>query len=216
VNLLSVVGLMMVGAMQVASGGCSSSSELYGGGGCESFCTKWIGAHCRKGVSKEDCMTDCQGEQFACPDAKNALMRCATLEATIACETGSGEPRIVGCAPKQVELETCKSCYSVCKQIEDVACTLAPSRQECLAACTGTKCANLYERFVDCRPGQPTCTDDGHIDYQFSTCSSLWFQLQSCMAPGGAFFVPRPVEDAGLDAIDEVSTDTGGFGGPFP
>jgi hypothetical protein len=214
VNLLSVFGLMVLGAMQVASGGCSSSSELYGGGGCESFCTKWVGAHCRTGPTKEDCMNQCQGDQMRCRDATNALLRCATLEAQIACETGSGAPRIVGCAPKQVEQSNCLFCYDTCKLIEGSACSAGPTLEECLAACTGTRCANQYERFAECRPGSPLCTPDGRISYDDSSCVGLFAQLSSCVLPGAPFFVPRPVDDAGADSSDAASD--GGFGGLGP
>lgn len=216
VNLFSVVGLMVLGAMQVASGGCSSSSDLYGGGGCESYCTKWVGAHCRNGPTKDECMNKCQGEQIRCRDATNSLLRCATLEATIACETGSGYPRIVGCAPKQAEQAACLFCYQTCELIVGSACSKGPTLEECLAACTSVgPCAPIYERFADCGPGSPLCAPDGRISYSDSSCSGLFDSLTRCVQPGDPFFVLRPVEDAGADALDG-SFDTGGFGGPFP
>ncbi|MGZ3455304.1 MAG: hypothetical protein ACXVEF_37215 [Polyangiales bacterium] len=209
-RILLPLGLLVFAAAQIAGGGCSSSSELYGGGGCESFCTKWVGAHCRNGPTKDECMAECTSEQDRCRDASNALMRCATLEATIACETGSGEPRIVGCAPRQAAQQACLDCYTVCKSIADAQCSAGPSLDECQAACGGPTCNNLYQRFVDCHPGPFSCTPLGELTFFRSSCGDLYAQLQSCLFPGAPFFVPKPTPDAGLD----VSLD--GFGGIGP
>jgi hypothetical protein len=208
-RILLPLGLLVFAAAQIAGGGCSSSSELYGGGGCESFCTKWIGAHCRSSPTKEDCMAECTSEQDRCRDESNALMRCATLEATIACETGSGEPRIVGCAPKQAAQAHCLSAYSVCKSIVDANCSAAPSLAECQAAASGTTCSTLYQRFVDCLPDPPVCDPDGTVQF-LRSCADLYFQLKECTAPRAPFFVAPPSPDSGLD----VSLD--GFGGIGP
>jgi hypothetical protein len=211
--MLLPVGALVFTAAQLASGGCSSSSELYGGGGAESFCTKWVGAHCRSGPTKEDCMAEWTGNQERCRDETNALMRCATLEANIACETGSGQPRIVGCAPRQAAQFACLSCYTVCKSIVDAGCSAGPSLEECKAACGGATCANLYQRFVDCRPGPPFCNGLGAVSFEGTACSELYFQLSNCVSPGAPFFVSRPAPvDGGLEA----SPPDGGFGGLGP
>lgn len=168
-RLLAPVGLALSSLAHVLSGGCSASSSLAGSGGCDGFCTKWVGAHCRNGPTMDDCMKQCVDEQTRCRPETNAVLKCATIEAQIACETSTGQPRIVGCVPRETSLKNCLACDMFCEWWSQ--CADGPAREECLATCLDPRCAAEHRAVVDCMmPQKGAC--------ETSRCS--WSQARAC------------------------------------
>lgn len=148
--------------VHAATGGCSSESRLTGGGACESFCGKWVGARCRNSPTKESCLTECYEEQGRCRIEANAFLKCATIEAQIACETGSGQPRVLGCLAREQALDRCLVCDRFCEDWTKLGCPLSPSREECVATCLDHRCFTQHQRIVECMTGGlGTCGPDG-------------------------------------------------------
>lgn len=200
--------LAALGALHVVAGGCSSSSTITGGGGCESFCTKWVGARCRNGPTMEACLTKCAAEQSRCSIESSALLKCATIEATIACETGSGQPRVVGCIPRENALISCFSCDRFCEGWSKLGCPHTPTREECLTVCLDKRCSREHRGVAECMfSGVGQCGADGHPAP--TSCFSEYESARQCTAALGQ---PQPfhyipivlVGDAGRDA-SEVS-----------
>lgn len=176
-RVLAPFGVALVALFHVLSGGCSSSSSLAGGGGCDAFCTKWIGAHCRNGPTMEACLATCHDEQDRCTPEANAVLKCATIEAQIACETSSGEPRIVGCVPRETALSNCIACDRFCETW--IACPQGPTREECLATCLDPRCAEAHRSLVDCMPsGAGVCGPTGPTAP--AVCMSSYRRAQAC------------------------------------
>lgn len=191
--------------------GCSSSSEITGGGGCESFCNKWVGARCRNGPTKESCLEECRARESRCAPETHALLKCATIEATIACETGSGQPRVVGCGPRETALTNCIACDRFCEGWSTVGCPRTPDREECLVACLDRRCLREHKAMADCGfSGAGTCSSDGSP--QPSRCFSEYASAANCTNRHGQ---PQPfrylpiilVDDAGRDANDAEVRD---------
>lgn len=214
-RLLPTLAIAIVSALQATSG-CSSSSALYGGGGCESFCTKWVGAHCRNGPTFDACMTQCQDQQSRCRQETNAVLRCATIEAQIACETGSGQPRMVGCNARIEAQSACLACDYVChNQVEANGCRRAPSHDECVASCTDPRCASRYANVTGCARSE--CDADGNVVLD---CTSDWFFLKACTEALGAepfhALPPDSPSDGGMSGIEAKGEDVFVPSGPSP
>lgn len=201
---LLVAALGAVPVATAVTGGCSSSSSITGAGGCESFCNKWVGARCRSGPTQEACMTECTAREQRCGRENDALLKCATIEATIACETNSGQPRIVGCIPREEALSSCLACDRFCEGWSSLGCPQTPPREECLTVCLDKRCAREHRAMVDCSfTGAGTCGFDGRPVP--TTCFGEYTRAQSCTSRLGQ---PQPfryipiilVDDAGRDA----------------
>ncbi|MBX7197060.1 MAG: hypothetical protein K1X94_33735 [Sandaracinaceae bacterium] len=182
------------------AGGCSSSSTLADGGGCANFCNKWVGARCRNGPTLESCLDQCRDEQARCLPEANAKMKCATVEAQIACETGTGQPRVVGCGPREEALSSCMACDRFCEHWS--SCPRAPGREECLATCLDPRCSKPHRGFVDCMVGQAVrCADSGPSAP--SACISSWQTAQFCTSTYGQeqpfHWLPVQTVDSGTD-----------------
>jgi hypothetical protein len=213
-RLFAPLLISTLGAFYAASGGCSSSSSTIGGGGCESFCTKWVGARCRNGPTKEKCLTECAERESRCQLENDAFLKCATIEATIACETGSGQPRVVGCAPRESALSSCIACDRFCEGWAKIGCPLSPGREECLTVCMDRRCAQRHRAVADCMfVGSGTCGADGRPIP--NSCFTEYNSAAGCTEPLGQ---PQPfryipivlVDDAGRDAANDSEVGDGG------
>jgi hypothetical protein len=159
--------------------GCSSSSSLEGIGACEGFCNKWYGSHCKNGPkTHEECLggdgivNGCLDDQARCAVEENSLIRCATVDGSIACETGSGKPKILGCQKQQSALNACLLCDQFCERWTGTAkpsdagpgpvpCKRAPTRPACLAGCLDPQCATEMQQYRSCATGAVTCDASG-------------------------------------------------------
>lgn len=187
------------------TGGCSSASSLSGGGGCEAFCSKFIGARCRNTESKERCLLDCRDRQTRCPRQANALMKCATVEAQIACETGSGQPRVVGCLAREIALQECVTCDRFCENWSSLECPLGPAREECVATCLDPRCHAEHRRIAECMAGVfGSCGADGRP--QTSGCAPAHDAAANCTAPYGQ---PQPFRWLPVEQSDAGTTKGG-------
>ncbi len=86
-------------AWQLAAAGCSATSEPVGNGACDGFCTKVVNLRCRQTFERDACVAACVHEQKLCPESESELIRCATNEGAIACDTSTLGPHIVACDP---------------------------------------------------------------------------------------------------------------------
>lgn len=185
--LRRVLAPIAVGAFalsHVLAGGCSSSSSLAGGGACDGFCARWAGSDCRNRPGMEACLAECRDEQSRCRPEANALLRCATIDGEIVCDSSSGAPRIVGCAPREVALDGCMACDRVCERW--VACGHGPSREECLAGCVDPRCAASHRALLDCIGGQAPRCDPETGPTAPAGCMAEWSQAAACMSRYGA------------------------------
>ncbi len=195
------IALWLLG--HAAMGGCSSDSRLTGGGGCESFCSKWVGAHCAHGPTKDGCLEKCRDQQSRCAVEANAFLKCATLEAQIACETGSGQPRVLGCGARENALNSCLVCDRFCETWSGLDCPLGPGREECLATCLDHRCATEHQRIVECMtPGLATCGGDGRPAVQGISCQPAYDVAARCTQQYGQ---PQPFRWLAVE-----QPDTGG------
>lgn len=178
-----MLGCLAIAALllgHAATGGCSSESRLTGGGACESFCSKWVGARCRNSPTKEACLAKCGDEQARCRTEANAFLKCATIEAQIACETGSGQPRVLGCLAREASLNECLVCDHFCEGWTNLGCPLSPTREECLATCLDHRCSGQHLRIAECIPrGEGTCGPDGRPAVP-PVCSGSYAVAASC------------------------------------
>lgn len=76
---------------------CSSQSTLVGQGACEGYCFKIVGAKCKSGPTRERCLDECLFYQGDCAREWNDYVRCSAIDATIACDSGTAQPKVVGC-----------------------------------------------------------------------------------------------------------------------
>jgi hypothetical protein len=81
----------------VAAVACSSESTLVGQGACDAYCFKLVGAKCKASPTRDDCLLECGFYQQACTREFNEFLRCATIDATIACDSGTSKPKVIGC-----------------------------------------------------------------------------------------------------------------------
>jgi len=201
-RLLAPLVLTVALLGHVFTGGCSSESSLTGGGGCESFCTKWVGARCRNGPTKEACLDQCREQQTRCLPEANAFLKCATVEAQIACETGSGQPRVVGCLARENSLNNCLLCDRFCEGWSALGCPLGPTREECVATCLDQRCQAEHLRIVDCnRTARGTCGPDGR---PIVNCPA---ELQAAALCTSRYDQPQPFRYL---AVDHTDSGTGG------
>jgi hypothetical protein len=203
-RVLVPLALTAVLAAHVVTGGCSSESSLTGGGGCEAYCTKWIGARCRNSPTKEACLDQCHDEQSRCRTEANALLKCATIEAQIACETGSGQPRVVGCLARENALRACLTCDRFCEGWSALGCPLGPTREECLTTCLDQRCNTEHLRIVECMPPENgTCGSDGRPSVSLN-CDPAYDVTANCTRNYGQSQPFRWL------AVDQPDTGTGG------
>lgn len=185
------------------TGGCSSSSRLVGEGGCDAFCSKLVGARCRNGPKREDCLEACLDQQTRCRPEANAYLRCATIEANIACESGSGAPRVIGCAPREQALSRCLACDAFCEDYPSLDCD-PPVRESCVDACVDPRCAAEHQELVRCVPSPIALRCfDGTISAG-AECPSEWSAVRSCVVRNGG---REPFR--GLPAPPPPSSDAG-------
>lgn len=198
--------LAALGAFHAVTGGCSSSSTITGGGGCESFCTKWVGARCRNGPTMEACLANCAEQQSRCSLESNALLKCATIEASIACETGSGQPRIVGCVPRETALVSCFACDRFCEGWSQLGCPLSPSREECLTVCLDRRCSREHRAVVECMVrGSGSCASDGQ-----NAPTSCFRELGDARSCTSALGQPEPFHYIPIVLVDDAGHDSDG------
>jgi hypothetical protein len=171
--------------------GCSSSSALLDGGGCQAFCTKWVAARCPRGPTLEDCLRRCDASGGRCSIEEAAFFRCALLEGQIACETGTGEPRVVGCAPRETAALACQRCAELCDRVAKPACADGPNPEECVPTCRDRRCAAAYDFFASsCAWAYERGCALG-VRGQAAACNQSVDLVDSCSrANGGAFFQP--------------------------
>ncbi|MEO7091868.1 MAG: hypothetical protein ABI175_01375 [Polyangiales bacterium] len=81
----------------VALVACSSESTLVGAGACDAYCFKLVGAKCKASPTREACLDECTYYQGQCAREWNDFLRCATIDATIACDSGTSKPKVIGC-----------------------------------------------------------------------------------------------------------------------
>jgi hypothetical protein len=203
---------LLIGALAAfyaATGGCSASSSITGGGGCESFCNKIVGARCRNGPTRESCLEQCFDRQRKCEPETNALLKCATIESTIACETGSGQPRVLGCVPRETAQDACIACERFCDGWAKVGCPHTPSKEECLIACLDKRCRQQHLVVANCLfSGAGTCAFDGRPAP--STCLPEYQSAASCTSQHGQ---PQPFRYIPLVLLDDAgSTDASEVG----
>ncbi len=207
---LSPVGVPLLAAALIAwaaTGGCSASSRLVGEGGCDAFCAKVVGSRCRNGPSREDCLEACLDQQARCRPEANAFLRCATIEANIACETGSGVPRVLGCAPREQALERCLGCDRFCEDYETLDCGTPPVREACVATCVDRRCWEEHAALVRCAPTPASMRgSDGTIS-PATGCFVEWGDARSCVVRNGGLEpfrgmpAPPPSSDAGSEGF---------------
>lgn len=176
-----VLAPLLVAALAAAhalTGGCSSSAELVGAGACDAFCAKWVGARCRKGPTPSECLAQCLAEQTRCRPEANALMKCATIEAQIACEANTGEPRIVGCAPRETALRACLECDQFCTRW--TTCSGGPTHEECLASCVDPRCAAEHAGVMTCMADYTVYCDPRTAEPMALSCGGAYARAQSC------------------------------------
>jgi len=203
-RVLAPLGITVVMLGHALPSGCSSESTLTGGGGCEAFCTKWVGARCRNGPDKEACLTDCHEQQTRCRPEANALLKCATIEAQIACETGSGQPRVVGCLARETALLNCMMCDRFCESWSSLGCPLNPSREECLTTCLDQRCHAEHRRTVECMTGGlGTCGPDGRPRVS-PMCQDRYDVTAACTSQYGQ---PQPFRYLFAEPLDAGSGD---------
>jgi len=91
---------------------CSSESSLVGQGACEGYCFKIVGAKCKSSPTREACIDECLFHQADCTREWNDWLRCSSIDATIACDSATTEPKVVGCDKFQTAVtRTCKAVY---------------------------------------------------------------------------------------------------------
>ncbi|MBI2391965.1 MAG: hypothetical protein HYV09_20405 [Deltaproteobacteria bacterium] len=207
-----VLAPLLVAALAAAhalTGGCSSSSSLVGAGACDAFCGKWVGARCRKGPSMTDCLKQCLDEQARCRPEANALMKCATIEAQIACETNSGEPRVVGCAPRENALRTCLGCDEFCARW--TTCSGGPTHEECLATCVDPRCAVEHAGVANCMASSTVYCDATTAEPMPGlSCSDAFWRAQTCTSRHGQ---PTPFRWLPVAPEPADASPTGASGG---
>ena len=217
--LIAVV--LFAGLLGASAAGCSSHSEIVGAGACEGFCNKWVGARCKKGPERQPCMegglnmritesdvVGCLPAEQRCPDQADALLHCATLEGTIACETGSGNPKILGCDREKARLNVCLACEPFCtlwttNDAGQPRCSRSTSRAACLAACESARCSQDTLAVRACvmsrSGGLITCDENG--DPQLLECDGYLQGLRNCQRADGhgtvLFDWPPPPATAG-------------------
>jgi hypothetical protein len=92
-------------------GACSSNSTPIGAGACDAYCQKIVGAKCKNPPSRELCLDECQFHVSDCHDPQVAFLRCATIDANIACDSGNGQPRVQGCDTYSHALQNDPTCH---------------------------------------------------------------------------------------------------------
>jgi hypothetical protein len=205
-RMLAPLAIATVLLGHVFTGGCSSESSLSGGGGCEAFCSKWIGARCRNSPTKEACLEKCHDEQTRCRIETNALLKCATIEAQIACETGSGQPRVVGCLAREASQQECLRCDHFCEGWSALGCPRNPIREECVAACLDQRCQTEHLRIVECMPsGLGTCGPEGAPKVR-SGCEPAYDVTVNCTTNYGQ---SQPFRWLAVEQLDTGQLDTG-------
>lgn len=198
-----------LGVANVATGGCSASSSITGGGGCESYCNKIVAARCRNGPTREKCLEECVDQQQRCEPETSSLLKCATIESTIACETGSGQPRVLGCAPRELAQQSCLTCDRFCEPWSRLGCPTTPSHEECLIACLDKRCRSQHRQVADCLlSGDGTCGADGRPVP--SRCFGEYETARICTSQQGQ---PQPFRYIPLVLLDDAgTTDSGEVG----
>ncbi len=201
--------LAALGASYAATGGCSASSSITGGGGCESYCNKLVGARCRNGPTREKCLEECHDQQGRCEPETNALLKCATIESTVACETGSGQPRVLGCAPRELAQQSCLVCDRFCGGWSKLGCPHTPSKEECVIGCLDQRCRIPHRVVADCVfAGDGTCGPDGRPVP--STCLGEYQNARFCTSRYGQ---PQPFRYIPIVLLDDAGTlDSGEVG----
>ena len=76
---------------------CSSESSLVGEGACDGYCFKIVGAKCKDSPTREQCLDECIFHQGDCAREWNDWARCTVIDATIACDSVTAQPKVVGC-----------------------------------------------------------------------------------------------------------------------
>jgi hypothetical protein len=89
---------------------CSAESTLVGQGACDGYCFKIVGAKCKASPTRDECLAECGYYQTQCAREWNDFVRCATIDATIACDSGNSKPKVVGC--DKFQLAASKVCGS--------------------------------------------------------------------------------------------------------
>jgi len=203
------LGVVFSAAVLASIDGCSSSSSIVGPGSCEAFCNKWYGSHCKNGPkSREECLggdgvvNGCLDDRDRCPNEQNALIRCATVDGTIACETGTGKPKILGCEKQRDALTLCLDCDRFCDRWSGTEkptdagpvpapCPGAPTHAACLASCIDPTCSTEKQQFRACASGPIACNAAGRP--WVKSCEDFsWALLMTCLNPIYPFEWPPP------------------------
>jgi hypothetical protein len=90
-----------------AAAGCSATSEPIGNGACDGFCTKVVNLRCHQTLEREACVASCIYEQTVCPETMSEVIRCATNEGAIACDTSTLAPHVVNCDAARAARDAC-------------------------------------------------------------------------------------------------------------
>jgi hypothetical protein len=104
---LAIVGVLRA----LAALGCSASSELVGNGACDAFCAKVAGLHCSMAPTQETCVAQCLDEQARCPTTKSEVIRCASVDGAVACDSSTLAPHVVNCDAAVRALDQCLSLH---------------------------------------------------------------------------------------------------------
>ena len=104
-RVVLLVGLVLAVA-------CSSESSLVGEGACDGYCFKIVGAKCKDSPTRDGCLDECLYYQGECPREWNDFARCTVIDSTIACDSVTAQPKVVGCDTfDQAVQRQCKQRY---------------------------------------------------------------------------------------------------------
>lgn len=202
---LASATVLLGGMLALGGVSCGQSYGPWGEGGCDTFCNRWVGAHCRNPVSRDECMTKCITTRDLCPAHQTALVRCANLEGNIICDSDSGATKIANCTNQQTQVDSCSTCATFCKRWVATGCTHALDYGECLSTCLDPRCAPSHaSAAVSC--ARLTCDESGHpiSADRFGSCEFALQQAQACVSVVGgstpfAWLPERSAPDTGVD-----------------
>lgn len=214
-RLASATALLALGAA-LSSASCGEAYGGWGDGGCDTFCNRWVGAHCRTPVSRDECLQKCVTQRAQCPAQQQSLLRCANLEGAINCDADTGATKIANCSVQVGHVEGCLACAKFCDRWIAAGCSHARDRGECVASCLDARCADVH-RFATttCASAVLVCDDTGHPSSGDWGCGDALAMATLCAARAGgshafSWLPEKPPFDAGPTDAADTGADTPG------
>lgn len=211
------MALLALGAA-LSSASCGEAYGGWGDGGCDTFCNRWVGAHCRNPVSRDECLTKCVTERGLCPVQTQSLLRCANLEGAINCDADTGGTKIANCSVQVAHLDSCLVCAKFCARWVGAGCARARDVGECVASCLDGRC-NAQHRLAATTCTRPLVCDEEGYPVSDVCAGSLSSASECARAVGGAhafaWLPERPAWDAGPadTGVDTLGPPVDAFGG---